>query len=169
MKIEKIYFDMDEVLADFNRGVRELCHMEPVDQSVSTKEEDDALWAAVRDTGHFYDRLEPVNGALEMFNALRDKYGEKCEILSAIPKPHRGIVTAGDDKRNWVRRLLGENVIVNIVLRPEKKNYVKGPGYILIDDLEKNVHEWEAEGGTGICFKGAAETLKRIEEIEKHV
>ena len=131
MKIEKIYFDMDEVLADFNRGVRELCHMEPVDQSVSTKEEDDALWAAVRDTGHFYDRLKPVNGALEMFNALRDKYGEKCEILSAIPKPHRG--------------------------------------YILIDDLEKNVHEWEAEGGTGICFKGAVETLKRIEEIEKHV
>ena len=48
MKIEKIYFDMDEVLADFNRGVRELCHMEPVEQSVSTKE-DDALWAAVRD------------------------------------------------------------------------------------------------------------------------
>lgn len=167
MQIDKIYFDMDEVLADFNRGIRELCHMEPVDQAVSTKEDDDALWAAVREAGHFYDRLEPVNGSIEMFKKLQEKYGDKCEILSAIPKPHRGIVTAGEDKISWVRRLLGEEVAVNIVLRAEKKNYVKGKGYILIDDLEKNVLEWEAEGGTGICFKGAAETLKRIEEIEK--
>jgi len=167
MQIDKIYFDMDEVLADFNRGIRELCHMEPVDQAVSTKEDDDALWAAVREAGHFYDRLEPVNGSIEMFKMLQEKYGDKCEILSAVPKPHRGIVTAGEDKISWVRRLLGEEVVVNIVLRAEKKNYVKGKGYILIDDLEKNVLEWEAEGGTGLCFKGAAETLKCIEEIEK--
>lgn len=166
MKIEKIYFDMDEVLADFNRGVRKLCHMEPVDQTMSTKEDDDALWSAIRDAGHFYDKLEPVNGSVAMFMTLREKYGDKCEILSAVPKPHRGIVTAAEDKINWVRRLLGKDVVVNIVLRAEKRNYVKGPGYILIDDLEKNVREWEAEGGTGICFKGADETLKRIAEIE---
>ena len=32
MTAEKIYFDMDGVLADFDRGVRELCGMEAFDQ-----------------------------------------------------------------------------------------------------------------------------------------
>lgn len=37
-------------------------------------------------------------------------------------------------------------------MREEKKDYVKGPGYILIDDLEKNINECNERGGTGIYF-----------------
>ena len=37
--IEKIYFDMDGVLADFDRGVRELCHAEPSNLEKHTKED----------------------------------------------------------------------------------------------------------------------------------
>lgn len=37
MKIEKIYFDMDGVLADFDRGIRELCHMDPLNQAIKSK------------------------------------------------------------------------------------------------------------------------------------
>ena len=33
MEVEKIYFDMDGVLADFERGVREICGIEPPDQN----------------------------------------------------------------------------------------------------------------------------------------
>ena len=32
MEVSRIYFDMDGVLADFDRGVRDLCGLEPVDQ-----------------------------------------------------------------------------------------------------------------------------------------
>lgn len=35
---EKIYFDMDGVLADFDRGIRELCGIEPMDQMKATEE-----------------------------------------------------------------------------------------------------------------------------------
>ena len=166
MIIEKIYFDMDGVLADFTRGIKELCGLNPIDQSNSSKDDEDALWKAVKETEHFYDRLEPVLGAMEMFRTLYNKYGDKCEILSAVPKPKREIFTAKDDKINWVRRYLSDDVVINIVLRADKKNYVKGPGCILIDDFEKNIKEWEAEGGTGILFKSAKETLDILSSLE---
>ena len=161
MKIEKIYFDMDGVLADFDRGIRELCHMDPLNQASKSKVADDAMWEAVKNTDHFYNKLELIPGAHYMFQTLHDKFGDRCEILSGIPKPYRGILTSGEDKTVWAHRLLGEDVVVNIVFREEKKNYVKGPGYILIDDLEKNIKEWNEAGGTGIHFTNADEVLKK--------
>lgn len=166
MNIEKIYFDMDGVLADFDRGIRDLCHMEPTNQAGKSEAADDAMWEAVKNIDHFYDKLEPMPGSLNMFQILHDKYGNKCEILSGIPKPRRGIMTSGEDKTAWVHRLLGEDIVVNIVFREEKKNYVKGAGYILIDDLEKNIKEWNKAGGTGIHFTNAGEVLKKISELE---
>lgn len=167
MQISKIYFDMDGVLADFDRGVLELCHMELCDQEDGDEERDKQLWAAVRDVGHFYDRLEPVPGAFELFNGLRKKYGDKVEILTAVPKPHRNIPTAGEDKINWARRLLSDDVKINIVLRAEKKNYCKDKSYILIDDFSWNIDEWETNGGTGVLFENAESVRGKIKEIEQ--
>ena len=166
MTIEKIYFDMDGVLADFDRGIQELCHMEPLNQASKSEADDDAMWEAVKNVGHFYDKLEFMPGALNMFKILYDRYGDKCEILSGIPKPRRGIMTSGEDKAAWVHRFLGEDIVVNIVFREEKKMYVKGSGYILIDDLEKNIKEWNEAGGTGIHFTNADEVLKKIADLE---
>ena len=100
MEVKKIYFDMDGVLADFAGGVRELCGMEPVSQNAKNKDssEEDRMWKAIKDAGHFYDKLEILPGAKEMFDALYGLYGDKCEILTGIPKPKRGIDSAGDDK-----------------------------------------------------------------------
>ncbi|MBR5357906.1 MAG: hypothetical protein IK128_01685 [Clostridiales bacterium] len=161
--IDKIYFDMDGVLADFDRGVEELCGLPRPGQGESrSQEEDDLMWERIRSVGHFYDKLGPMPGALEMFGALRARYGDRVEILTGIPKPKRGITTAGEDKTTWVRRLLGENIVVNIVYRAEKVNYCKGPGCILIDDLLVNIGDWEAAGGTGILYRGPEETLVSI-------
>lgn len=163
MKIKTIYFDMDGVLADFDRGIKELCGLEPLDQAKKTEADDDAMWEAVRKVGHFYDKLEPMPGAMELFRTLNDKYD--VEILSGIPKPRRGILTAGEDKISWAHRLLNPDMKVNIVFREEKKNYVTGPDCILIDDLEKNIKEWTECGGTGIRFTSAAQALEEIAKI----
>ena len=48
MKISKIYFDMDGVLADFERGLRDICGMEMPDQAKATQEEDDKMWSYQR-------------------------------------------------------------------------------------------------------------------------
>ena len=95
-----------------------------------------------------------------------DTINHKCEILTGIPKPKRGIVTAGDDKRAWVRRLLSKDIVVNIVYREEKPRYCSGKDCVLIDDFGKNIKEWEAIGGTGILSKSAENTLARLRELD---
>jgi hypothetical protein len=41
-----------------------VCHLEPLDQANKSKSDDDKMWAAVREVGHFYDKLEPMPGAV---------------------------------------------------------------------------------------------------------
>ena len=157
---------MDGVLADFDRGVREFCNMEPLPQSEDLPVGyDDELWSKVREAGHFYDKLELIPGAKDLFDYVYNKYEDRCEILTGVPKPRRGITTAGDDKINWVRRLLSEDIKVNIVWREDKPDYCTGKDCVLIDDYELNIREWENCGGTGIRFTTAEEVLERIYEF----
>ena len=169
MEVEKIYFDMDGVLADFDRGVTELCGLEPMPQNIKPRNEqaEDHMWEEIRKVEHYYDLLEIVPGAKEMFDRLYERYGHRCEILTGIPKPRRGIVSAGDDKKAWVARLLSDRIKVNIVYSEEKYKYCTGPGCILIDDYDRNIRDWEAAGGTGILFTDAEDTIAQL--IEKEV
>ena len=164
-KRPRVFFDMDGVLADFNRGVKELCGMEAPPQNGS-KEENEIMWRKIRKVGHFYDRLELMPGAKDMFDQVYGKLKERCEILTGIPRPERGIDTAGVDKTSWVRRLLSEDIEMNIVARREKKEYCYGRNCILIDDLEKNIREWEERGGTGILHKSAKKTLAELKRLK---
>ena len=161
-----IYLDMDGVLADFDRGVNELCGMRASSQAGRDDDPDydDRMWAAIRKVDHFYDKLELMPGAKELFDRLRGKYGDRVEILTGIPRKERGIVTAAEDKIAWTRRLLSEDVIIHTVSRKEKQDYCKGPEDILIDDREKTIREWREAGGTGILHVSAEETIRELEK-----
>ena len=166
VNVKKIYFDMDGVLADFNRGVVELCGMKPMQPGKKlSPEEDDEMWEGIRKTGYFYDMLELMPGAKQLFDTVYGLYGDRCEILTGIPKPKRGIVTAGEDKIRWVRRMLSKDVVVNIVYRHQKPEYCSGTDCILIDDLDQNILAWEEIGGTGILHTSVQETFAALEKL----
>ena len=166
MEVHKIYFDMDGVLADFERGIREICGVEPIPQSEERDAEtEDKMWNLVKEAGHFYDMLEIMPGAEELFNTVYGKYGDKCEILSGIPRPRRGIDSAADDKTNWIRRLLSKDIKMNLVFRKDKAGFCHGKGDILIDDYEKNITELNEMGGPGVLYTSSEETLKKLKEL----
>lgn len=152
MEVVKIYFDMDDTIADFSRGLVEICGMEPVYQDMLTTEQDEAMWNAIKDAGDFYYRLKECEPGMELLRQLREKYGDKVEILTAIPKEKRGIVSAASDKRRWVEEHIGTDIKVNIALSAADKKLMSGPGRFLVDDLIKNINAWRAAGGVGILF-----------------
>ncbi len=165
MVVEKIYFDMDGVLADFDRGVRELCGLEQSGQFRAHTSADDLMWERIRAVEHFYDVLKPMEGAQKLFGEVYSRYGENCEILTGIPKPKRGIQTAGEDKISWVRRELGGNVKVHIVYKEQKPEYCTGKGSILIDDFPENIRAWEEAGGCGVLYENAESAMTRLKEM----
>ena len=120
------------------------------------------MWVKIKEVDHFYDKLDPLPGAKEMFNQIYSRYPEQCEILSGIPKPKRGILTAREDKISWVRRELSDDIPINIVLREEKPRYCAGKGCILIDDMKKTIKDWNNSGGTGIRHKSPENTLQLL-------
>ncbi|MCD8295235.1 MAG: hypothetical protein LUE27_08350 [Clostridia bacterium] len=162
-----VYFDMDNVLAAFQKGVKDMCGMEIHDQEHQTKEEELAMWAAARGISHFYDRLEMMPGAKEMFDYAYTRLGpEGCRILSAAPKAKHGIITAAEDKIAWSKRLLAPDVVVHIVYsKHEKKPFCQGKDCILVDDLASNIAEWNEAGGKGILFTDAGRALEELQKI----
>ena len=164
--VEKIYFDMDGVLANFDEGVRTFTDLEPMPQGPDRAPEyDDQLWAGVRATPNFYDRLDPIQGTIDLFNLLKEKYPGRVEILTGIPKPKRNVVTAAEDKRNWVRRFLGDDVVVHTVIRKDKPNCCRGRESILIDDYSANTDAWKKEGGTAILFTTARDAEEQLKQL----
>ena len=166
MGINKIYVDLDGALVDFKGGVQELGWS---DEEAKKYENDDPMWKLIAACPRFYANLKSLDGAVEFINKLIDKYGkDKVEILSAVPKEKRGVVTSREDKITWCKKYLPEGIRVNLCLRAEKTNYCKEKSYILIDGLEKNCHEWEAAGGTAIeCMQDYNEMFDKI--IKKEI
>lgn len=166
-EVSKIYFDMDGVLADFDRGIREICGMVPVPQNLASQNEEREveMWRRVKEAGHFYDMLELIPGAKEMFEEVYGKYKDRCEILTGIPNPKREIYSAASDKVNWMRRLLSDTIKINTVRRREKQEFCTGKDCILIDDYDKNIGEWIQMGGTAILFTTTEEALKTMREM----
>ena len=48
----------------------------------------------------------------------------------------------------------------------EKTQYCTGKGYMLIDDMERNINEWNEMGGTGIVNVDADHTMELLRDLE---
>ena len=77
MNIEKIYFDLDGVLSDFWGGLKEMC-------GEGDTSEMDNVWNAIRPVDHYYYKLKPIEGSIDLIHRCIEKYGVKCNIKMYI-------------------------------------------------------------------------------------
>ncbi|MBP3195035.1 MAG: hypothetical protein J6M05_05160 [Cardiobacteriaceae bacterium] len=165
-KVEKIYIDLDGVLADFDGGVLKFCGYKLPDYNLPREKVfNEKLWQDLSQVPNFYRKLELILGAKELFNFAVEKFGNKVEILSAIPRPEKNILNATEDKIAWCREYLSADIKVNLCYREEKQAFCLGKEYFLIDDLKRNIQEWENSGGTGILFINPEQTISQLKNL----
>lgn len=122
-----LYIDMDNVLVDFKTGIARL-----------TEEEKIKYEGRYDETPDIFSKMLPMEGAVESFKLLSEKYD--TYILSTSPWENP---SAWSDKLKWVKKYLGSNAYKRLILT-HHKNLNKGD--FLIDDRTKNgAGEFEGE------------------------
>ena len=122
-----LFIDMDNVLVNFDSGIRRLTKLE-YEKYVGRLDEVPGIFA----------RMEPNEGAVEAFTILCNYYD--VYILSTAPWENP---TAWADKVIWVKEYLGNTAHKRLILS-HNKHLCKGD--IIIDDRTKNgVDKFEGE------------------------
>lgn len=153
-----IYFDLDGVLADFEKAKDKIMKdsgYEDVEMNNDSKylngvalEAKNYMWKMVYSEKDFYGDLEVLEEGYKIFEEMKKNYNVK--ILSAVPKkfPEK----ASEQKRRWCKKYLGD-VDVLIVANDDKNQVVDVTNALLIDDREKNIEKWIKAGGIGYLYK----------------
>lgn len=171
-----IALDLDGVIFDFDRGVKEILGLQYVSLNKSssemTKEEKQKknyLYSKLAVRGNdFWPYLEFMPGAEELFQYVSENY--KYGILT-------GYVTSGkqmciDGKKAALKSKL--NIIANeenfvCCASAEKKDYVTyfGTPTVLIDDRIRNVNEFREAGGYAILHTNVKQTIQELETLRE--
>ena len=127
-----LFFDLDGVLADFERGYTEM-----VGGSIKSVSEEE-MWNRIIRVPNFFRNLEPMPNALRFFESYRDY---RPRILTSAPKLL--FDRASEQKIAWCKEHLGEDIEV-IPCRggDAKVNFMLAKGDILIDDWADNIQLW---------------------------
>lgn len=163
---EKIFIDLDGVLANFELGVHNLgFNLEKIMNSNDNKKKG-FLWSTIRKNPDFWYNLELLEDALTLWDYFKNK---DVYILTGIP------VTFGKEdfekvklaKVNWVKKHLNLNDDKIICCITSKKPSFIVPNHhnILIDDTTKNISNWLNAGGTGIIHKSTEKSIKLYNEL----
>lgn len=155
--IEKIYIDLDGVLADFDAWKDEFGKTHP---EINTDIQEFWTQAATVDRLYYHLDLMPDASALMMY---LESLGIPLAILTAIPR-RKSIPSAESDKREWVKENIGDIEFHIGPFAKDKQRFSK-PGMVLIDDKQKNIDEWNAKGGDGVVFTSTNRTIKAIEAL----
>lgn len=119
---ELLFIDMDGVIADAEAGMKVWSDK----LGLST---DDLFKKKFYHTPGFYLNLPPMEGAIEAFNKLSEKY--EVYILTAPSWENPSCYT---DKRLWVEKYLGDVAYKRLIISNDKSLFT---GRALIDDRMK--------------------------------
>lgn len=139
--VKAIYFDMDGVLANFDKDVKRM-------QSI-----DERPWLSVKD---FFENLEVIgnpNATIEVLQNL----GYQVYILSKVELRDKEGQARAKNKINWIKKNIPSLPIENAIIVPiheNKTDYIKTDlkHSVLVDDYKGNLTEWQNLGGIAVKF-----------------
>lgn len=168
MSKNKIYCDQDGVLADFALPAAKFFNVDF--SGWVTLNADD--WERYQDAHpNMWEELPLMPHARALWNVIESYIPS---VLTAVP--HRANVGwywdgVQEQKLAWCKKHFpvfgaNPNQQLHAVQREEKQRYARqadGTPNILIDDMAKNVEEWQAAGGVGIHYVPSAEAVEYVD------
>lgn len=146
-----IYFDMDGVLAVFDEGASQ-------DQPFNVP------------GGHYFLACDPDPRAVGLMRRLSGRPGVKVEILSRIHDEPVMEAEWTEDKKAWVRGMLGPGVPVSILVNTDRDKSSRLPPdlapmelrrHVLVDDDPEILSAWRAAGGTAVQYLQPGRSVSR--------
>lgn len=151
---KQIFLDCDGVLADFDRGAETILGLAP--NLFEARHGAGEFWRRLARAENFFDGLEPMPDAFDLYAAVRHK---GPIILTGLPRGR----WAEPQKRRWAERHFpGVPVITTLAALKHEHRH---PGDVLVDDRDKHRHLWEANGGVFIHHKSAADSIARLRTL----
>lgn len=122
-----LYFDMDNVLVDFQSG------LDKISDEIKEDYADDGTGKAhLDDIPGLFSLMDPMPGAIEAVNTLKEMFD--VYILSTAPWKNP---SAWSDKVLWVQKYFGEIFHKRLILTHNKHLCIQ-PGAYLIDDRPRH-------------------------------
>jgi len=145
-KINKIYLDLDGVIANFNKKYKEMFGIPP---SVAEKDKKFEPYFNEFIAKQAFANLDLMPDAINLMNYLR-KTGIPIEILSSTASEKRD-ADIRPQKMKWLKDHGIEFPVILVPGARLKQQYAE-PDALLIDDTSKNIDQWRREGGIGILY-----------------
>jgi hypothetical protein len=147
----KLFLDLDGVLADFERGVRELTDKRPEELPLKT------MWAALSRAPRFFETLAFMEDAETLWRFCMPYHPT---ILTGLPMGS----WAPAQKRRWVAHMLGTHVPVVTCMTREKPRW-SGPGHVLVDDRLSTREGWEKKQGIFVHHVSAEQSIAALRRL----
>ena len=154
----KIYCDLDGVLVDLERGLKEEMGLHDHLSRLEILKDLHKLERDGHDLDKFFADLPWTEDGKQLWKYILPY---TPTIITAASPKHDPAVVAG--KYKWCKRQL-ELPKDRVIMEPLKEHYA-GPKCILIDDWTRNIKHWETAGGIGVLHKSAADTIGQLKDI----
>ena len=152
--IPRLFLDADGVLADFDRGARELLGASP--KKFIAAHGRDAFWKRLAKAPNFFGTLNEMADARTLFDAVKHL---KPTILTGLPTGN----WPAPQKVEWaVAHFPGVPIITCMASDKHKHMH---PGDVLVDDREKHRTLYESEGVVFVHHKNAEDSLRQLARI----
>jgi 5'(3')-deoxyribonucleotidase len=150
----RLFLDADGVLADFDRGARQLLGASP--KEYIAKHGRGAFWKRLANAPNFFGTLPEMPDARILFDAVKHL---KPTILTGLPTGS----WSAPQKVEWAaEHFAGVPIITCLALDKHKHMH---PGDVLVDDREKHRVAYEAHGVAFIHHRNARDTLRQLAGI----
>ena len=150
----RLFLDADGVLADFDRGARELLGAGP--KQFIARYGRGTFWKRLANAKNFYGALEEMPDAQLLFAAVKHL---KPTILTGHPLGS----WAAPQKVEWAAEHFPGVPIITCMARDKHKHM--HPGDVLVDDREKHRAAYEAAGVIFVHHKNAEDSLRQLAKI----